>query len=115
MFDLSACGTIQVFDDNVWLSTTCEGDTLARLSSKANRVEQEGILSPVRWFAVTRDDLWQTSNQTDLILLRADPQSFRITGRLDLGAASRGNRLAVGGGSIWVGGADTVIRVDPRP
>jgi YVTN family beta-propeller protein len=115
MFDLSGCGSIQALDDTVWLETTCEGDTLARLSSKENRVEQEGTLSPVRWFAVTRDDLWQSSNQTDLILLRADPQSFRITGRLDLGVASRGNRLAAGSGSIWVGGPDAVIRVDPRP
>ena len=113
-FALSGCGPTYAIGEVVWLAAVCEGGTIVRLSTQTNKILREGKLPPHRWYALTPEAFWLSTNPNRVVLLRADPRTLRVVGRIDLGVASNGNRTAIGAGSVWVGGADIVIRVKPH-
>src|SRR5581483_9582450 len=89
--------------DSVWVADGNDG-TVTRIDPSVNQVEQTIAPSPRAALAadpvffVATDDryVWATRGAE---LLRIDPATNAVTGRLRLGAA---NALATGGGFVWL-------------
>ena len=102
--------------DSVWVADGNDG-TVTRIDPSVNQVEQTIAPSPRAAIAadpvffVATDDryVWATRGAE---LLRIDPATNTVTGRLRLGAA---NALATGGGFVWLTTtSQRLYRVDPR-
>ncbi len=101
---------------SVWIADGNDG-TVTRIDSAAGRIERTlqltapDALGPNTVFFVATDNryVWVTLGDQ---LLRIDPATNRVTGRLAVGAPTT---LATGGGSVWVTTvSERLLRIDSR-
>ena len=101
---------------SVWIANGNDG-TVTRIDPAVGQVQRTLQLtapealgpSTVFFVAVDNHDVWATLGDR---LLRIDPATNRVTGRLAVGAPTT---LAAGAGSIWVTTAsERLLRIDPR-
>ncbi len=101
---------------SVWIADGNDG-TVTRIDSAAGRIERTlqltapDALGPNTVFFVATDSryVWVTLGDQ---LLRIDPATNRVTGRLTVGAPTT---LATGGGSVWVTTiSQHLLRIDSR-
>jgi hypothetical protein len=93
-------------------ATVRTDDPVASGLAVAGRVSLPGLAAAA---AVGEGGLWVLLKQGTL--LRVDPNQYRVTGSLELGAPTGGmpvGPLAVGAGAVWVGiGEGVTARIDP--
>ena len=101
---------------SAWIADGNDG-TVTRIDSAAGRIERTlqltapGALGPSTVFFVATDNryVWVTLGDQ---LLRIDPATNRVTGRLVVGVPTT---LATGGGSVWVTtNSERLLRIDSR-
>jgi YVTN family beta-propeller protein len=102
----------------VWLVTGYQTLSLVRISPGYDAVEWTRALGHVWWpwqptpVATGAGAVWAPA-APDGTLARIDPQTGRVSRRIDVGTEPAG--VAVGEGAVWVagGGENVVVRVDP--
>jgi DNA-binding SARP family transcriptional activator/streptogramin lyase len=101
---------------SVWVADGNDG-TLTRIDAASGQIQRRlqltapDALGPSTVFFVAADGryVWTTLGDR---LLRIDPKTNAVTGRLSVGAPTA---LATGGGSVWVTTiAERLLRIDPR-
>jgi len=110
------CGTLAADDESVWFDGGCDSTALIRASRQTNQIVERidiggSQAGNIRWIALGFGSVWVTT--TGEHLLRIDPVANRVVGDLNLEGVSKGTRVAVGAGSMWVGRASSVVRVAP--
>jgi streptogramin lyase len=101
---------------SVWVADGNDG-TLTRIDATTGQVQrtlqlaQPGTLAPTTVFFVATDRRYVWTTLADA-LLRIDPATNRVSGRVTVGAPST---LTAGGGSVWVTTiSERLVRIDAR-
>ena len=93
-----ACGGITAFDGSVWLASACDEGTVTRIDMRTARttarIHVPGVALDV---AAGFGSIWVTTIPG--LLLRIDPTTDRIVGRLHLNDAAW---MTAGGDDLWV-------------
>jgi streptogramin lyase/predicted Ser/Thr protein kinase len=108
---------VAVGEGFVWvLGKSVRGNALLKIDGNRRAVVDRLAVSPgeqVQDIAAGGGSVWFTDWGTEETLSRVDPETMRITGRVD---TAGDDSIAIGEGAVWLGDIETgiVSRVDPE-
>jgi DNA-binding beta-propeller fold protein YncE len=125
--DAQACGDMAGDEGSLWVVPGCNGRLLIRIDPRTNQiVSQVQLAAIVQEVAIGFGSVWATANVPfgntgSSGLDRIDPATNKLLARTHIptprtlpSGATAPLGLAVGAGSIWVGGGNTLFRLTPR-
>src|SRR5439155_11106250 len=122
-----ACGDLAGDETSLWVVPGCNGRVLLRIDPRTNQiVRQVQLAAIVQEVAIGFGSVWATANAPfgntrSSGLDRIDPATNKVVARTHIrtpqtlsSGATAPLGLAVGAGSIWVGGGNTLFRLTPH-
>jgi virginiamycin B lyase len=106
---VSAGGTMATVAGSVWVADV-DGGRLLRLDPRTRAVQARIPLGGAAWIGTAAGSVWAAGFDG---VLRIDPATNRVVGRINNGSSARGVVLQ-GRGAVWLAYPDVLVRIDPR-